>query len=103
VCTSQKSLDIHKREKHGMLKEWSMPQQHQQHQQQLQQQLQQQQLQQHQGSILQSSISAENFLGPIFVLNFGKNFQQKQHIWTQSYKLCNYNASAVCIRVERFS
>jgi hypothetical protein len=43
----QKSLDIHKREKHGMVKEWSMPQQQQllqqQQQQQLQQQLQQQQ------------------------------------------------------------
>jgi hypothetical protein len=34
VCTSQKSLDIHKREKHGLVKEWSMPHQHQQQQQQ---------------------------------------------------------------------
>jgi hypothetical protein len=62
VCTSQKSLDIHKREKHGMLKEWSMPQQHQQ------------QLQQHQESILQSSISTEKFLGQIFILKFWTKF-----------------------------
>jgi hypothetical protein len=62
VCTSQKSLDIHKREKHGMLKEWSMPQQHQQ------------QLQHHQESILQSSISAEKFLGLIFFLQFWTKF-----------------------------
>ena len=47
VCTSQKSLDIHKREKHGMVKEWSMPPtQHLHHHQ--QQQLHQQQLQQQQ-------------------------------------------------------
>ena len=72
VCTSQKSLDIHKREKHGMIKEWSMPQQQQQQQQQhLQQQLLQQQQQQpdlmtveHQMQLVQQA-SASKQLHPI--------------------------------------